>query len=251
MKKILYIFLTLLAMLALVITFFANPIGKYYAQSYAQKLLKTPVEISQLNLRLLDKSLNVDFIKVQNPPNFKNKNAFSLDHFLLKVGAIKSNLIVIDAIELDGLQFTLEQNINKVNLTQLLSNVEKQDENNISASAKTQDNNQQRIKIKTLEVRNISLKVNTKWIKTTLKIPNISAHNFGGNSGTPVNEIGKQVAQEILYNLKQALEEQGIEAGKKEIKASLRRKIEQKLGIEGSLDALENKTKDLFKGFRF
>jgi hypothetical protein len=30
----------------------------------------------------------------------------------------------------DGLQFTLEQNINKVNLTQLLSNVEKQDENN-------------------------------------------------------------------------------------------------------------------------
>jgi CBS domain containing-hemolysin-like protein len=40
-EKILYIFLTLLAMLALVITFFANPIGKYYAQSYAQKLLKT------------------------------------------------------------------------------------------------------------------------------------------------------------------------------------------------------------------
>jgi hypothetical protein len=67
---------------------------------------------------------------------------------LLKVGTIGSNLIVIDAIELDGLQFTLEQNINKVNLTQLLSNVEKQDENNISTSAKTQDNNQQRIKIK-------------------------------------------------------------------------------------------------------
>jgi hypothetical protein len=41
----------------------------------------------------LDKSLNVDFIKVQNPPNFKNKNAFSLDHFLLKIGVIDSNLI--------------------------------------------------------------------------------------------------------------------------------------------------------------
>jgi hypothetical protein len=36
-----------------------------------------------------------------------------------------------------------------------------------------------------------------------------------------------------------------------EIKASLRRKIEQKLGIEGGLDALEDKTKDLFKGFGF
>jgi hypothetical protein len=46
-----------------------------------------------------------------------------------------------------------------------------------------------RIKIKTFEVRNISLKIDTKWLKTTLKIPNISAHNFGGNSGVPVNEI--------------------------------------------------------------
>jgi hypothetical protein len=54
--------LTLLAVLTLIVTFFANPIGKYYAQSYAQKLLKTPVEISQLNLRLLDKSLNVDLL---------------------------------------------------------------------------------------------------------------------------------------------------------------------------------------------
>jgi hypothetical protein len=58
---------------------------------------------------------------------------------------------------------------------------------------------------------------NAVLLFVTLKIPNISAHNFGGNSGTPVNEMGKQVAQEILYNLKQALEEQGIEAGKKEI----------------------------------
>jgi hypothetical protein len=53
-NPLLYIFLTLLAMLALVITFFANPIGKYYAQSYAQKLLKTPVEISQLNLNFVN-----------------------------------------------------------------------------------------------------------------------------------------------------------------------------------------------------
>ena len=253
MKKIFYTLLTLLAILALTVTFFANPIGKYYAQSYAQALLKTPVEISQFNIHLLDKSLNIDFIKVQNPPNFKNKNAFSLDHFLLKIGSAKNNLIVIDEIKLDELHFVLAQSANQVNLTQLLDNLEKHDKNNTPVHFKaTQIKTQvKRIKIKTFEVRNISLKIDTKWLKTTLKIPNISAHNFGGNSGVPVNEIGKQVAKEILHNLKQALEEQGIEAGKKEIEASLRRKIEQKFGIEGGSDVLENKARDLFKSFGF
>jgi hypothetical protein len=47
MKKILYKILGLLAILALIIAFFIDSIGKYYAQDYAQNLLKTPVEISQ------------------------------------------------------------------------------------------------------------------------------------------------------------------------------------------------------------
>jgi hypothetical protein len=48
MKKILYKILGLLAILALIIAFFIDSIGKYYAQDYAQNLFKTPVEISQL-----------------------------------------------------------------------------------------------------------------------------------------------------------------------------------------------------------
>jgi hypothetical protein len=90
---------------------------------FIQFNLKTPVEISQLNTHLFDKSLNIDFIEVQNPSNFKHKNTLSLDHFLLKIGTISHNLIVIDEIKLDELHFALEQNANQVNLTQLLHNL--------------------------------------------------------------------------------------------------------------------------------
>jgi hypothetical protein len=241
MKKILYKILGLLAILALIIAFFIDSIGKYYAQDYAQNLFKTPVEISQLNTHLFDKSLNIDFIEVQNPSNFKHKNALSLDHFLLKIGTISHNLIVIDEIKLDELHFALEQNANQVNLTQLLHNLEKQDNpTNIKATnPKTQKSQVKRIKIKYFEVSNISLKIDTKWLKTTLKVPNISIHNFGGESGTPVNKIGKEVVKEILNNLRKALERQGIKINKKKIEASLRQKIEQKLGIKGDLDNLK------------
>jgi hypothetical protein len=89
-------------------------------------------------------------------------------------------------------------------------------------------------------------------------VPNISIHNFGGESGTPVNKIGKEVVKEILNNLRKALERQGIKINKKKIEASLRQKIEQKLGIKSDLDNLkkqldtnkiEDKTKELSLGY--
>jgi len=254
-----YRVLGLVVILLLVATFFIDSIGKDYAQKYVQNLLKAPVKISQFETHFLDKSLNVNFIEVQNPPNFKHKNALSLDYFLLKIGVIDSHLIVIDEVKLDGLEFTLEQNSIKVNLTQLLDSLEKPSGHN-TANTKVQQIQEQRIKIKHFSVNDISLKVDTRWLKKTFKVPDISVQNFGGNSGIELSQIGKQVAKEILQNLRKTLEKQGIEAGKKEIEASLRRKIEQKLGIEGSLDDLKkqldtdkikNKAKDLFKDLGF
>jgi ribosomal protein L7Ae-like RNA K-turn-binding protein len=52
-----------------------------------------------------------------------------------------------------------------------------------------------------------------------------------------------------MNNLRKALEEKGIEAGKKEIEASLRRKIAQQLGVAS--DELKDTVKDLFKNFDF
>jgi hypothetical protein len=252
MKKILTILVGLLIIVAIAIVYMFDTLGKQYAQEYAQKLLKTPVVIGQFNSSILDKNLNIDFIEVQNPPSFKNKNALSLDHFSVKVGEISDDLIVIDALTFEGLTFALEQNKTQVNLTQLFANLE-QKSPATTESKNDSDESNQHIKIKQFKVNNINLKIDTKWLKTTLKVPNISVRNFGGESGAKLDDIGKQIAKEVLQALKRALEKEGIEAGKKKIEQSLRRKIEQKLGIENGIDTkkLENKAKELFKGFGF
>ena len=250
MKKIIYTLLGLIVVVTIAIITLFDPIGKKISQQYATELLKTPVKISQFNSDFLAKSINIDFIEVKNPPNFKNKNALSLNHFSLKVGDIDDDLIVIDDLIFDGLEFILEQNDVNVNLSKFIDNLNQvQSESSDVSSRNSSRVNEKRIKIKHFGVSNISLKVDSKWLKTTLKVPNISISNFGGNSGVRISEIGKEVATEILRNLKKALEKKGIEAGKKEIEASLRRKIEQQLGIEG--DELKDKAKDLFKNFGF
>ncbi len=256
MKKIVYRLLGFLFILALAITFLVNPIGKNYAQKYAQNLLKTPVNISQFDISLINKRLNIDFIEVQNPPNFNDKNALSLDHFSLKMGDFDDNLIVIDQLFLDKLVFTLEQNGTHVNLTELIKNLENSEAKSTTSNTISSTNtSSKRIKINKIKVHNISLKVDTKWLKTTLKVPNISISNFAGNSGISIDNIGKEVSKAIFHHLKKTLEKEGITAGEKAIEATLRREIEQKFGLESGLkniknqfdtDQFKNKAKDLF-----
>ncbi len=157
-------------------------------------------------------------------------------------------MIVIDKLVFNGLEFILEQNDSNVNLNKFIDNVN-QVQSKYSSSSNGVIINEERIIIKHFKVININLKVDTKWLKTTLKVPNISISNFGGNSGVRVDEIGKEIVKEILHNLKKVLEEKGVEMSKKEIKYNLRRKIKQQLGVEG--DKLKNKAKYLFKNFSF
>ncbi len=243
MKKIIYGLLGLIIIAVVVVMVSINPLGKKYAQEFATKLLKTPVSISQFDASILDKDLSVDFIEVQNPAGFQNKNAFVLDHFSVEIGGdVFSDLIEVELLKFDGLEFVLEQGSNGVNLTQLLDNLESQSStsssSNSSASDSSASSSNKRIKIKRFLVENIALKVDTSFLKTTLEVPNISASGFGGNAGVSADEIGKQIVKEVLDSLQAALKKKGIEAGKKEIKKALIKKLGDKLGIGSITDKL-------------
>lgn len=208
MKKIIYTLLSLIVIVTVAVIILFDSIGKKISQQYATELLKTPVKISQFSSDFSKKSINIDFIEVKNPPNFNKKNALSLDHFSLKVGDINDDFIIIDELVFDGLEFILDQNASNVNLSQFIDNLNQvQSKFSSTFSSNSSSTNTEHIKIKRFKVSNISLKVNTKWLETVLKVPNISINNFGGNSGIKIDEIGKEVAKEILHNLEKALEE--------------------------------------------
>ncbi len=262
MKKIGYFLIGLIIVLTLIVILVFDPVGKRYAQQYAQNLLKTPVTISQFSSSFLDKRLNIDFIEVQNLPNFNNKEAFSLDHFVLKISdETTSDLIVIDELSFDGMHFVLEQNKTNVNLVTLIDNLGKvSDSTTLSSSEKTQSIGNKRIKINQFNVINITLKIDTKWLKKTIKMPNINLQKFGGGSGIALSQVGQELMKVVFKDLKGALEKKGIELSKKEIKETLIRKLE--IGsiklkpnldkIKDSLDfgdteELQNKAKYLFK----
>jgi hypothetical protein len=266
MKKIGYFLVGLIIALALIVTLIFDPMGKKYAQQYAQNLLKTPVTISQFSTSFLDKRLNIDFIEVQNPPNFNNKNAFSLDHFALKISdETTSDLIVIDELSFDGMRFVLEQNKANLNLVTLIDNLDKTSgSTTLSSSEEVQSVDNKKIKINQFNVINTTLKIDTKRLKETIKVPNINLQKFGGDSGIAFSQVGQELMKVTLKNLKDTLEKKGLELGEKEIKETLMRKfgvdkIKEKLNLDkikdslnfGDTEALQNKAKDLFKQLGF
>ncbi len=264
MKKIGYFLIGLMIALVLIVTLIFDPMGKKYAQQYAQNLLKTPVTISQFSASFLDKRLNIDFIEVQNPPNFNNKNAFSLDHFVLKISdETTSDLIVIDELSFDGMRFVLEQNKANLNLVTLIDNLDKTS-GSTTLSEEVQSADNKKIKINQFNVINTTLKIDTKWLKETIKVPNINLQKFGGDSGIAFSQVGQELMKVTFKNLKDALEKEGIELGEKEIKETLMRKfgvdnIKEKFNLDkikdslnfGDIEALQNKIKDSFKQLGF
>ncbi len=266
MNKIGYFLIGLIVILVLIMMFVFDPIGKKYVQEYAQNILRTPITISQFSSSFWDKRLNIDFIEVHNPPNFNNKDAFYLDHFVLKIGNDTTlDLIVIDELSFDGMHFILEQNKTNVNLVTLIDNLGKSsNDTTLSSSEETHGVIDKRIKINQFNVINTTLKIDTKWLKETIKVPNINLQKFGGSSGITLNKVGQELMEIVLNNLEDALEKKGIELGEKEIKETLIRKlwidnIQENFKLDKfkeSLDfsetkKLQNQAKDLFQKLGF
>ncbi len=266
MKKIGYFLIGLIVILVLIMMLAFDLIGKKYVQKYAQNILRTPITISQFSSSFWDKRLNIDFIEVQNPPNFNNKNAFYLDHFVLKIGDDTTlDLIVIDELSFDGMHFILEQNKTNVNLVTLIDNLGQNSNNTtLSSSEKIQGVIDKRIKINQFNVINTTLEIDTKWFKETIKVPNINLQKFGGSSGIIFSKVGQELMEIVFNNLEDTLEKKGLELGEKEIKETLIRglwidNIQENFKLDKfkeSLDfsktkKIQNQAKDLFQKFGF
>lgn len=247
MKKILtYLFALILIVMGVTALFF-DGITKAAIEVFAKQTLKTPVSITEFSSDLSAGKINMDFIEVKNPKIFKNENAFVLNHLSAVINP-KSNekLIVLDRLEFDGLLFTLEQNYNQVNLVVLLKNLEsdeftQQVVKNKSSNGAT--SSESRAIINELKFVNTQLKIDTKWFKETVEVPDVVISNFGAPHGIPVNQIGGELMKLALRIIQDEVENKGLELSEKEIKEGVRRKL------EGELDNLKGKLNDKAKGF--
>jgi hypothetical protein len=242
-KKILTYLLVLIAIIVLIVTLFFDTLTKGVIESYAQKILKTQVSISEFRSDLSAGKVNLDFVEVKNPAIFKNENAFVLNHLSLIVSdESNDDLIVLEQLEFDGLLFNLEQNNQQINLVTLLKNLEQtptNSNNNVVEDRviETKEQSETRVIIKELKFVNAQLKIDTQWFNDTVIVPDVLIYNFGAQNGIPIHLVGAELMKIALGRIQKEVENKGLRLGEKEIKAGIRKKLEGELkGLKGELN---------------
>ncbi len=236
MKKIVYFLIALIVVLAGATYVFFDRIAKTTIESYAQQSLSAPVSIKEVRSDWSAGKLNIDFVEVSNPTGFVNDNAFVLNHLSAELAdQQQGELIILEHLEFDGLLFTLEQQAGRVNLVELLKQLDGQStvsENATTDSSMGMPNQQQsnyRIKINKLSFINTQLFIDTQWFKDTVTVPNIIIKNFGRGRGVPVSQVGAELMKIALTRIQSEVEKNGLRLSEQEIKQSIQRQLRQKL----------------------
>ncbi len=103
-----------------------NAAVKSGVETVGSQATETPVTIEEVDLSLFSGQGEIRGFTIDNPAGFDTDYAFSLDRivFALDVGSLRSDVVVIHEISIDGAQLIAEQKLlRKNNLLTLLNNV--------------------------------------------------------------------------------------------------------------------------------
>jgi hypothetical protein len=244
MKIIRSLFLIVIIIFA-ILFFTFDGIVKSVLVEQGSKSLKTPISIANLQSSVLDKSMEIKFIEVQNLHSFKAKNALRIDNFKVILGDnISGDLVDINNITIDGVIATLEQNDVGINIKMLTDRLN-DDSNNNSADNKTNDNNDNDhtidLNIKNISISNVKFIIDTQILKEEVALPNLSFDNIRANN----KNIGAVIIKILLDEAQEIIKKKGVNIAKDKLEKALTRKISEKIGLEGgTLDSLKEQAKE-------
>ena len=253
MKKIIYYLLALILIGALALVTWFDTLAKGVLESYAQQSVGSAVSVGEFRSDWDQSQVNIDFIEVANPAHFSNKNAFVLNHLSASLSEqTQDKLVVLEVLEFDGLLFTLEQNNGQVNLVELLKQLNQQSKKTKRNTSSKQASNQSpdstqayRVIIKQLNFVNTQLFIDTQWFKETVVVPDVLIHNFGGQGGIPLAQIGAEIMKVALTRIQAEVEKNGLRLNEQEIKESVNRQLRKKLNT--LTDDLDDQSKNWLK----
>lgn len=237
-KKVLMIvgivIIVLLGLVALIFSLAGENMIKGAVEAAATKTLGVKVTIEAVDLSIFGGSVGIKGLVINNPQGYKHPTMLELDKASVKldIGSLTKDTIHISNVELDGTNFTLEQNGLTNNLQEILKNIpseEKKDGEPKEGEAKPGKN----LVINKLVIANTT--VNAKLLPipgksdtVTMKIDTITMENLGDKEKM---NTGKLIAT-VLKAIAKGITKQGAGVLPKDMVGSTEKALES-LGGEG------------------
>ncbi len=171
----------LLVSLGLIYKLFLPDILKAHLTRTVQVIVKSNVEIERVGFGL-DGSLNVENIRIKNPPNFSKNNIIQLEKLFIKIkpATLLSDTLYIENINFNNVTVLVELNHKiKANTTEFVKQIKAAKKNHDEKIAN--DNVDQKIIIKRVSIEEPTLVVISKKlsINKEYQLENIEITNIG------------------------------------------------------------------------
>ena len=245
MKKILFFVL----FLALSIFTFSEFVGDKIIKRILEKNISSSIdhktEINDLKISYLKGEAIIKKISVDNK-NFPDQLRTIDNAFIkLKSSSILSNVIEINSLELDGIEFNYYFNIKKSKINDNIKSLNKSINTSEVETSKTKQFN-----IEKLNIKNIALNVNSPDLKIdkTVSLKNMEFNNVGNTKKSKsYKTIIKDFSKDAAETVKKKLLKSNVKEKLDKLKDLNEEKVKDKIKkeIEKNNDKLKDKLKKL------
>ena len=203
------------AVCVLATLFFLDAAAARILTTAATRVLGTTTTVRSVHLGLLDGKSMLDGLQIAQPPGFGEGPAMiSVQHASVTAGLFEiiGKDVVIESVEIDGVELHLVEAGGRVNLQVVASNLGASDAAQPATPTATADSGT--VTIRKLRVTNIRVTATGNAALTSGKtvevtIPDIEVNDLG--TKTPVSEVAARVTTELMSRLTVAIVQAKIE----------------------------------------
>jgi hypothetical protein len=230
MKKIifrLFLGIVLLLVIAVVVVFFSlNSIVKKGVETVGPEITKVKVTLGAADISPLSGSGKLTKLVVGNPDGYKTPSAMEFGSIKVgvKLGSVLSDTIIVNEINIQAPEITLEGTLTGNNLSKIMDNLSSSSSGDTSAkttNAPADKSNKpgKKLIIKDLVIQdgkiNLSVSSPLGGKSMTVPLPTLHLQNIGEQSGgVTAADAMKQIMQPLLASVVKSAE-QAIESGVK------------------------------------
>ncbi|HEY7774599.1 MAG TPA: hypothetical protein VIC26_15550 [Marinagarivorans sp.] len=202
------------------------------------EVTSTPVNLGGVDIQLLRGVAQLKNFEVANPKGFTSEHAFKADTLRVKVdpNSLRSGIIVLDEIIIDGIAIVAEQKGFTTNIQQLHQAVKKFVNEKAPQSSEADQpvadaGPEPRFIVKKLSFANNSMRLITEdYGSYTLDIPAVQRANLdGGGQGLTANEMAVAILEPILNDAEKAAKNKLKKVAKSEVEDKVKAKLEENL----------------------
>jgi hypothetical protein len=184
-----------------------SSMAKSQAEKVASKALGVKVQIGTLDIKLQEKKIVVNGLKIGNPKGYKNPHAVTIEQIVVDTKTISKELLVFDEIGATGTKVYLEVTEKGTNLSSLQKNIK------ANSNDKKKEASPVKVIIDRLYVENAKLSPLTTLTGKTPKdisLPKLTLRDVGRKSN---GVLASEAIMQVLNPLIKSAMTQSVKAG--------------------------------------